>query len=339
MWPLSIPGDGEFVAVAQSTNDPSLIEEITFRTVSGYTTLLVGNCEIENQYRDYYENALNTKGVTYNYWDRNFAGFRNTDLIYFDYLFMYTGDRELDIVTGAEEQTIMGFLNSGGRFFITGQGVASALENTMFLEEGLGVRCEMIYAGDLTVNGVNGDPIGDSLTFAITGGDGANNQTGPDVISCVNGSVPIFNYISGDGAGSRFSYNNYQVAFLAFGLEAIDNANDRNVVVSRIFDWFGYVVSVDDDITYHPDDFELLGNYPNPFNAQTTIEYSIASAASVKIDIYDIRGRLVDTIFSGFTQAGHNSVVWNADNYGSGVYFSRVQAGNSFDTRKLVLLK
>jgi flagellar hook assembly protein FlgD len=65
----------------------------------------------------------------------------------------------------------------------------------------------------------------------------------------------------------------------------------------------------------------------------------MASASSVKIDIYDIRGRLVDTIFNGFAQAGHNSVIWNADNYGSGVYFSRVQAGDSFDTRKLVLLK
>jgi len=130
-----------------------------------------------------------------------------------------------------------------------------------------------------------------------------------------------------------------RVAFLGFGFEAIDNGLDRALLMSRIFDWFGYTTSIDDDLVNHPTDFDIISNYPNPFNASTTIEYNIAVPGVVTVEIYDMLGRKIDTIFKGMASAGNNSVTWNADNYGSGIYFSRIQTGDISAIRKLVLLK
>ena len=58
MYPLDIPGDGELTIFVQSLGDPSVTREISMRAVSGYQTLLIGNSELENQYRIYFENAL-----------------------------------------------------------------------------------------------------------------------------------------------------------------------------------------------------------------------------------------------------------------------------------------
>ncbi len=80
-------------------------------------------------------------------------------------------------------------------------------------------------------------------------------------------------------------------------------------------------------------------NYPNPFNAQTTIAYTLPSAGNVTIDIFDITGRKVETLLSGYSQAGEHSMVWNAEGVSSGVYFYRIKAGEYQDTKRCLLLR
>jgi hypothetical protein len=83
----------------------------------------------------------------------------------------------------------------------------------------------------------------------------------------------------------------------------------------------------------------LLSAYPNPFNAQTTISYSLPKASDVSIEIFDITGRKIETIRGGFQQAGEHSLVWNAKDRASGVYFYRIKAGGFEKTERCVLLK
>jgi hypothetical protein len=83
----------------------------------------------------------------------------------------------------------------------------------------------------------------------------------------------------------------------------------------------------------------LSPNYPNPFNAQTTIRYTLAVASNASIDIFDITGRKVETLLSEKQQAGEHSIVWNADGRPSGIYFYRLKAGELSNTEKCVLLK
>ncbi|MEE9552993.1 MAG: T9SS type A sorting domain-containing protein [candidate division Zixibacteria bacterium] len=95
---------------------------------------------------------------------------------------------------------------------------------------------------------------------------------------------------------------------------------------------------IDDEIEI-PNSFSMSQNYPNPFNASTTINYSLPEGSYVTIDVYDIIGRKIKTLVSGHQNAGEHSVVWNADNVSSGVYFYRISSDDYSQTRRCNLLK
>ncbi|HOH47110.1 MAG TPA: FlgD immunoglobulin-like domain containing protein, partial [Candidatus Cloacimonadota bacterium] len=89
---------------------------------------------------------------------------------------------------------------------------------------------------------------------------------------------------------------------------------------------------------------ELVGNYPNPFNPETTIRFSLQNAGTVSLNVYNARGQLVRSLVNNQMASGAHSVVWNGlDDSGrgvsSGIYYYRMQAGNFNQTRKMVLVK
>ncbi|MBU0713373.1 T9SS type A sorting domain-containing protein [bacterium] len=88
-----------------------------------------------------------------------------------------------------------------------------------------------------------------------------------------------------------------------------------------------------------PTEFYLFTNYPNPFNAATTIRYEIPETSPVIILIYDINGRLVEVLENTNRQPGKYSVTWNASNVSSGVYLYRLQAGGFQQVKKCLLVK
>jgi Secretion system C-terminal sorting domain/Beta-propeller repeat len=85
--------------------------------------------------------------------------------------------------------------------------------------------------------------------------------------------------------------------------------------------------------------FKLSQNYPNPFNPSTTINYSIPKESFVTIKVYDILGRMVNTLVNEQKAAGNYSVQFNGMNLSSGIYFYSMQAGDFVQTKKLVLMK
>ncbi|MHA2054462.1 MAG: T9SS type A sorting domain-containing protein [Candidatus Hodarchaeales archaeon] len=85
--------------------------------------------------------------------------------------------------------------------------------------------------------------------------------------------------------------------------------------------------------------FRLEDNYPNPFNAATTIEYGLSEPTYITLEIYDILGRRVETFICEERPAGYHQVVWDAKDKSFGMYFYRIQAGDYTKTRKMVLLK
>ena len=93
-----------------------------------------------------------------------------------------------------------------------------------------------------------------------------------------------------------------------------------------------------------PDLIELLPNFPNPFNPETKIKYSVPESGYVKLSIYKIDGQLVRNLYTGGQLAGNYEVIWDGRNeYGnkvsSGVYFYRLQSNNFSQVRKMILLK
>ena len=91
-----------------------------------------------------------------------------------------------------------------------------------------------------------------------------------------------------------------------------------------------------------PKNFELLINYPNPFNPTTTIEFKIKGEAHVKLNVFDIYGRKVATLINGVSLS--NKLIWNGKNdqgqlVPAGVYFARLESGNTIMNKKMIVLK
>ena len=89
---------------------------------------------------------------------------------------------------------------------------------------------------------------------------------------------------------------------------------------------------------------ELIGNYPNPFNPVTTIEFSLDNPCFVSIDIFNIKGEKIKTLVQADFEAQVHQVVWNGENdngipVSSGVYFYEMNTGDYTCVKKMILMK
>jgi hypothetical protein len=83
-----------------------------------------------------------------------------------------------------------------------------------------------------------------------------------------------------------------------------------------------------------------LNNYPNPFNPETTIKYSVPTSGHTSLKVYNVKGQLVDTLVNEYKSANDNEeVVWKADNHTSGVYFYKLQNGGKTIVKKMIMMK
>jgi endoglucanase len=98
----------------------------------------------------------------------------------------------------------------------------------------------------------------------------------------------------------------------------------------------GEEVAISNDIPHY---FELHPIYPNPFNAQSTISFTLSDASNVKIDIFNIQGKKIDSFTETFYQEGIHQLNWNATTLPSGIYLIRMQSGNKLICRKAGLIK
>jgi Secretion system C-terminal sorting domain len=88
-----------------------------------------------------------------------------------------------------------------------------------------------------------------------------------------------------------------------------------------------------------PSSFSLFQNYPNPFNPTTVINYQLSVNSEVTLKVYDVLGRLVNTLIEERQTVGVHSVTFNASSLSSGVYFYRLIAGSSVESKKMILIK
>ena len=88
-----------------------------------------------------------------------------------------------------------------------------------------------------------------------------------------------------------------------------------------------------------PTEFRLMQNYPNPFNNTTTIRYAVPEETFVQLEIFDIKGRLVETLTSQSHQPGFYALQWSGRRAASGVYFIKLEADKTVLTQKMILLK
>lgn len=150
---------------------------------------------------------------------------------------------------------------------------------------------------------------------------------------------------SGQGAIGKIAFKLYSEtiadtvsAFLS-GLVICDaNAQYLDVSAERL------VWNLRENQESMPASFTLEQNYPNPFNPSTTISYKLDKPANVRLVVYDVAGRLINTLLSEFQNEGRYSVQWNASadrgsTLASGVYFARLQVDGQVAIKKMILTK
>lgn len=137
---------------------------------------------------------------------------------------------------------------------------------------------------------------------------------------------------------SKALFNEWKEELHAELESAIDDGRDP--------EYRSLVTSIEDPamLPNTPTRFELSQNYPNPFNPATQIRFTLQSNADVKLDIFDVTGRLVGTLINDSMNAGSHSVTWDATNQsgapvGSGVYIYRLTVGEEVQSRSMTLIK
>ena len=98
------------------------------------------------------------------------------------------------------------------------------------------------------------------------------------------------------------------------------------------------------NVKIYTDKFMLNNNYPNPFNPSTNIDIETVTSGKLLVSIYDISGRLINTLLNKKTDAGYYSVKWNGQNFNgeimpTGIYFIQVESANQIKRLKSLLIK
>ncbi|MBN1351285.1 T9SS type A sorting domain-containing protein [candidate division KSB1 bacterium] len=119
------------------------------------------------------------------------------------------------------------------------------------------------------------------------------------------------------------------------GIDATDVMWDFLKVHTRIV-----VTNIEDDEIHSvPENFKLYQNYPNPFNPSTRIAYSLAKSNHVTLKIYNLAGQEIVALVNELQSAGEYEISWQPKGLSSGLYFYKLQAGESSEVKKLILQK
>ena len=156
-------------------------------------------------------------------------------------------------------------------------------------------------------------------------------------------------------AGMRFTGPVHNSVYFAFNFDYIQEETRRAEILGRVLTWLGTAGGLSADGGRHavaeeapqiPDRLTLWQNYPNPFNPVTRIQFGIPSGyeGPVQLRIYNVKGQLVKTVFEGIRKPGIHEFEWNGQNErgsqaSSGIYFCRFTAGDTHQTRKMILLR
>ena len=85
--------------------------------------------------------------------------------------------------------------------------------------------------------------------------------------------------------------------------------------------------------------FELSNAYPNPFNPSTSFKLAIPQEGFVSLQVYNVLGQVVTTLYEGNLTAKTYTFTWNSSNVSSGMYFIKAQTAENVEIQKIILMK
>jgi hypothetical protein len=318
-----------------------------------------------SSYETFYTAALEKINTSYVVWNSATQGAATAALRFFPQkpVLWWTGNSANNILRPAERDSLRAHLRRGGSLLLSGQNIAEYLaqNDSLFLLELLRVR----WGGnqrDPIVHGVRADPVGQGLrNIALSGGDGASNQTSQDLLLPQAGAnvCVVFDTTRNNPAAVRVDQAiagvaSARVAFFGFGLEAVNGIPSgfakREQILSNTLSWLtdmSNAVAEPSHSAGAPDRFALLPNYPNPFNGNTEIAFYIPAHAAnhvVTVKIFDTLGRELRTLVDKPLPAGEHRVNWDGRDHAglplaTGLYLYQMAAEQFVAVRNLLYLK
>jgi len=129
-------------------------------------------------------------------------------------------------------------------------------------------------------------------------------------------------------------------------LKSCDEAENYSAIsnVDTAHAMFNYGSDIDDPLAEIPDEFQLQQNYPNPFNPSTNISFGLPQDSNVRLEIYNMLGKMVIMLADQNYSAGYHNIIWDGYNdrglaVSSGIYLYRLVADNFVSTKKMMLVK
>ena len=260
------------------------------------------------------------------------------------------------VFTRSDIAILRDYLDSGGNLLLFGQdigwdifdrqGGSNFSEARSFYHTYLDAAYKNDNSGGTAMSGVNGDPIGDGLSFSLLAPYGYSNNYPEWIESYSGSSQPALKYNNNDYTGAlRYDSGVYKTVYFGIGLEQVAVDTNRQIIIERTLDWFGVPTALDESKAELPLAFSLEQNYPNPFNPSTIIRYRlparqrIAALSYVDLAVYNVLGQKIATLVKEKQAAGEYRVIFDATGLASGVYFYRLQAGDFTAIKKMILMR
>lgn len=240
------PGFMRYHFVVTSTNLEKDLEIPLVYITDDVEVLLVDD-DGGNTYEDYFTAALQDAGISYGVWDLSSSKLNDAVAASMDLLIWNVG-LGYPSLDPTDRAFVADHLDNGKSLFLSGQDIGwdlnyvdSGNTDVAFYEGYLHADYRSDAVAQRDVEGVASDPVSDGIFLHIEGGDGADNQDYPSWIEPIDSdAVKIFAY-SGTGNGGAIrsvdSVSGAKIVYLAFGYEAIDNADDRAELMKSAIYW------------------------------------------------------------------------------------------------------
>jgi M6 family metalloprotease-like protein len=261
------------------------------------------------------------------------------DAVYRSLLPYYASDDKLVIWLGSrlnteEQNTFRTFLAGGGRLMLISYGLEQSPDIRPFMREV--VYTDRLRRGRSRLLPISSEDLSNPLLFSAL--HVPLNPLAPAEVLLRNNRDQV--------AGLRLDTGTYRLVYLPFDLpvqegdavQALLGAGIRFLQQQDLVAGGKYAEAEEGKSN------QLLSNFPNPFNAQTTIAYRLSGPATVKLTLFNAMGQIVKRLVNETQAKGEHTVIWNGTDaanrpLGSGMYFYTLDTGAVQETRRLLLLK
>jgi M6 family metalloprotease-like protein len=252
---LSFPGRSTIFTLHVEGNGGSYSHDFQVEVSVGAVEILLA--DHAGAYQSYYTDALDTLEQVYDVWDAYGEADPDFSLGQYKYIIWYTGDHTSSLFTQAQVESLMSFLDNGGRLFLTSQDAVEVLASSQdpLFQQFLTDYLHVSYGGnssELLVAEKAGDEIGDDMWIFPGGPDSPDNQTSKDnlVPDSETDTVLMYSGIWWEPtnlvAGAKFRNETFRVVVFGFGFEGINSSGQMyygkpvstpDEVMRKVLDW------------------------------------------------------------------------------------------------------